>query len=217
MNVIETLANMDWSQVGQLTLQHLALVGAAVACAIAVGVPLGILCVRLRWLAAPIMAISTVMITLPAIALFGIMMPIYAKYGMGLGAAPAVTAVFLYSLLPIIRNTWLALCDVDESAKEAGQGIGMTYWQRLHMVDIPIAVPTIMAGIRTAVVMNIGTMTIAPVIGAGGLGLLILNAIGQSNKVQLIIATIIVSLLAIVVDVLLHGVQYILTSKGVRT
>lgn len=217
MTFIHALLKMDWRQVGYLTLQHLELVGAAVVLAIIIGVPLGILCTRQRWLATPIMSIATVMITLPALALFGIMMPVYSIYGMGLGAAPAISAVFLYSLLPIIRNTYLALQDVDRSIKEAGRGIGMTYWQRLFMVDIPIATPSIMGGVRTAVVMDIGTMTIAPMIGAGGLGLLITNAIGQSNKVQIFIAAIIVTLLAIIVDVLLHRVQHLLTSKGIRT
>lgn len=216
MTFIHALLNMDWHQVGILTLQHLLMVGAAVLLAVIIGVPLSILCVRLRWLAAPILSIATMMITLPAIALFGIMMPFYARYGMGLGAAPAISAVFIYSLLPIIRNTYLALCGVDDSIKEAGRGIGMTYWQRLFMVDIPIAVPSIMSGIRTAVVMDIGTMTIAPVIGAGGLGLLITNAIGQSNKVQIFIAAIIVTLLAIIVDIILHQIQNLLTSKGIR-
>ena len=216
MTFLHALLNMDWHQVGILTLQHLLMVGAAVLLAVIIGVPLSILCVRLRWLAAPILSIATMMITLPAIALFGIMMPFYARYGMGLGAAPAVSAVLIYSLLPIIRNTYLALRSVDDSIKEAGRGIGMTYWQRLFMVDIPIAIPSVMSGIRTAVVMDIGTMTIAPVIGAGGLGLLITNAIGQSNKVQICIAAIIVTLLAIIVDILLHQIQKLLTSKGIR-
>lgn len=216
MTFLHALFNMDWHQVGILTLQHLLMVGAAVLLAVIIGVPLSILCVRLRWLAAPILSIATMMITLPAIALFGIMMPFYARYGMGLGAAPAVSAVLIYSLLPIIRNTYLALRSVDDSIKEAGRGIGMTYWQRLFMVDIPIAIPSVMSGIRTAVVMDIGTMTIAPVIGAGGLGLLITNAIGQSNKVQICIAAIIVTLLAIIVDILLHQIQKLLTSKGIR-
>lgn len=216
MPFIHALFKLDWHQVGYLTLQHLEMVGAAVALAIIIGIPLGILCTRQRWLATTIMSIATVMITLPALALFGIMMPIYSVYGMGLGAAPAISAVFLYSLLPIIRNTYLALQDVDSSIKEAGRGIGMTYWQRLFMVDIPIAMPSIMGGVRTAVVMDIGTMTIAPMIGAGGLGLLITNAIGQSNKIQIFIAAIIVTLLAVIVDVVLHRAQHLLTSKGIR-
>lgn len=217
MKFIHALIHTDWAQVGYLTLQHLMMVGAAVVFAIIIGVPLGILCARKRWLAVPVMAVATIMITLPAIALFGIMLPIYSTIGMGLGAAPAISAVFLYSLLPIMRSTCLALQDVDDSIKEAGRGIGMTYKQRLTMVDIPIAFPSIMGGIRTAVVMNIGIMTIAVVIGAGGLGLLITNAVGQSNKVQIFIATIIVTSVAIIVDVLLHQVQRLLTSKGIRT
>jgi ABC-type Fe3+ transport system permease subunit len=94
---------------------------------------------------------------------------------------PAITAVFLYSLLPIMRNTYLALENIEAGVKEAGIGIGMTFWQRLRMVDLPLAVPVILGGVRTAVVMNIGVMAIAAVIGAGGLGVLILHAISQSN------------------------------------
>lgn len=216
MTFIYTLINMDWWQVGVMTLQHLLMVGASVVLALIIGVPLSILCIRVRWLATPVMSIATMMITLPAIALFGIMMPLYSVFKMGLGAAPAITAVFIYSLLPIMRNTYLALQGVDDSIKEAGRGIGMTYWQRLFMVDIPMAVPNIMSGVRTAVIMDIGTMTIAPTIGAGGLGQLISNAVGQSNKVQILIATILVTLLALIVDAILHQVQNLMTSKGIR-
>ena len=105
------------------------------------------------------------MLTIPSIALFGLLMPVYSVFGQGLGPLPAITAVFLYSLLPILRNTYLALTGVEAGIREAGKGIGMTFWQRLRMVDIPLAVPVILAGVRTAVVMNIGVMTIAAVIG----------------------------------------------------
>ena len=104
-------------------------------------------------------------IFLPSIALFGLMIPIFARFGHALGYVPAVTAVFLYSLLPIMRNTYLALENIEAGIKEAGIGIGMTFWQRLRMVDLPLAVPVILGGVRTAVVMNIGVMAIAAVIG----------------------------------------------------
>ncbi|ANF57486.1 ABC transporter permease [Halotalea alkalilenta] len=216
MDFTTTLANMDWQQVMLLTWQHVYLVGTAVGLAILIGVPLGVLMVRLRWLATPLLTVATIVITIPSIALFGIMLPIYSTFGMGLGAAPAITAVFLYSLLPILRNTYIALDGVDPGIREAGRGIGMTFWQRLWMVDLPLAVPVILGGVRTAVVMNIGVMTIAAVIGAGGLGLLILNGIGQSNVPLLVIGAIIVSLLAIVVDTLLNLLQRLLTSKGIE-
>ncbi|OWP48125.1 ABC transporter permease [Pseudomonas nitroreducens] len=216
MDFMTVISRLDWSQVGQLTLEHLMLVSIAVGLAIVVGVPLGVLMTRFRWLAGPLQGAATVVLTIPSIALFGLMLPLYSKIGQGLGPLPAITAVFLYSLLPILRNTYLALTNVEPGIREAGKGIGMTFWQRLRMVDIPIAVPVILAGVRTAVVMNIGVMTIAAVIGAGGLGVLILNSISQSNMPMLVVGAVLVSLLAITADLLLQWLQRALTPKGLR-
>lgn len=215
MNVFDYLAS-SWPELLQLTLQHVWLVAIAVGCAIVAGAPLGILINRHDWLAGPLLGIATLVLTLPSIALFGLMIPFFSRFGQGIGAAPAITAVFLYSLLPIMRNTYLALHNVDAGIKEAGTGIGMTSWQRLRLVDLPLAVPVILAGVRTAVVMNIGVMTIAAVIGAGGLGTLILRAIGQSSMMKLLVGAVLVSLLAIVADRLLQMLQRALTPKGVQ-
>ena len=206
MDFFSVLSHLDWSQVGQLTLQHLLLVLVAVGLAILVGVPLGVLMTRFTWLAGPLQGAATVMLTIPSIALFGLLMPVYSVFGQGLGPLPAITAVFLYSLLPILRNTYLALTGVEAGIREAGKGIGMTFWQRLRMVDIPLAVPVILAGVRT----------IAAVIGAGGLGVLILTSISQSNMPMLVVGAVLVSLLAIVADLLLQWLQRILTPKGLR-
>ncbi|AOK36562.1 ABC transporter permease [Burkholderia cenocepacia] len=215
MSVFDYLAS-SWPELLQLTLHHVWLVAIAVGCAIVAGVPLGILINRHDWLAGPLLGIATLVLTLPSIALFGLMIPFFSRFGQGIGAAPAITAVFLYSLLPIMRNTYLALHNVDAGIKEAGTGIGMTSWQRLRLVDLPLAVPVILAGVRTAVVMNIGVMTIAAVIGAGGLGTLILRAIGQSSMMKLLVGAVLVSLLAIVADRLLQMLQRALTPKGVQ-
>ncbi|AOI89378.1 ABC transporter permease [Burkholderia pseudomultivorans] len=206
----------SWPELLQLTLQHIWLVGIAVGCAIVAGVPLGILINRHEWLAGPLLGLATIVLTLPSIALFGLMIPFFSRFGQGIGAAPAITAVFLYSLLPIMRNTYLALRNVEPGIREAGTGIGMTSWQRLRLVDLPLAVPVILAGVRTAVVMNIGVMTIAAVIGAGGLGTLILRAIGQSSMMKLLVGAVLVSVLAIVADLLLQMLQRALTPKGVQ-
>jgi len=215
MSVFDYLAS-NWLELLQLTLQHLYLVGIAVGIAIVVGVPLGIVINRHEWLAGPLLGLATVVLTLPSIALFGLMIPLFSRFGEGIGPLPAITAVFLYSLLPIMRNTYLALRSVDAGIREAGTGIGMTSWQRLRLVELPLAVPVILAGVRTAVVMNIGVMTIAAVIGAGGLGTLILRAIGQSSMMKLLVGAVIVSLLAIVADLLLQMLQRALTPKGVQ-
>ncbi|ESJ26442.1 MULTISPECIES: ABC transporter permease [Cupriavidus] len=216
MDLISYLQH-SWPTLLKLTGEHLALVGAAVGLAILIGVPLGILATRWRWLATPMMTLATVVLTIPSIALFGLMIPVFARFGHALGYLPAVTAVFLYSLLPILRNTYVALAGIDSGIQEAGRGIGMTTWQRMRLVDLPLAVPVILGGVRTAVVMNIGVATIAALIGAGGLGVLILQAISQSNMSKLAVGAVLVSLLAIVADVCLQWLQRVLTPKGIRT
>jgi len=215
MNLMQYLYS-DWANILHLTLQHLKLVGIAVSLAIVAGVPLGILITRHRFLAGPVLGAATVLLTLPSIALFGLLIPLFSQFGAGIGPWPAITAVFLYSLLPIVRNTHLALENIDSGIQEAGIGIGMTFWQRLRMVDLPLAAPVILGGVRSAVVMNIGVMAIAAVIGAGGLGVLILHAISQSNTQKLVVGAVLISLLAISADVLLQILQRFLTPKGLQ-
>jgi osmoprotectant transport system permease protein len=206
----------NWNTLLTLSWQHSWLVLVAVGLAIVIGVPLGILIVRVRWLAAPILGIATVVLTIPTIALFGLMIPLFSLIGQGIGALPAITAVFLYSLLPIVRNTHTALENLPGGLREAGRGIGMTFWQRLRWVEIPMALPVIFGGIRTAVVMNVGVMAIAAVIGAGGLGQLLLDGISGSDIRMLIAGALMICLLAIVLDWLLHRLQQALTPKGIR-
>ncbi|NEG82597.1 osmoprotectant ABC transporter permease OsmW [Pantoea agglomerans] len=206
----------NWSTLLTLSWQHSWLVLVAVGLAIVIGVPLGILIVRVRWLATPILGIATVVLTIPTIALFGLMIPLFSLIGQGIGALPAITAVFLYSLLPIVRNTHTALENLPDGLREAGRGIGMTFLQRLRWVEIPMALPVIFGGIRTAVVMNVGVMAIAAVIGAGGLGQLLLDGISGSDIRMLIAGALMICLLAIFLDWLLHRLQQALTPKGIR-
>jgi len=206
----------NWHTLMTLTWQHTWLVLVAVGFAIIVGVPLGILIVRFKWLTTPVLGIATIVLTIPTIALFGLMIPLFSMIGQGIGALPAITAVFLYSLLPIVRNTHTALKNLSPGLREAGRGIGMTFWQRLRWVEIPMALPVIFGGIRTAVVMNVGVMAIAAVIGAGGLGLQLLDGISGSDVRMLIAGALMICLLAIVLDWLLHRLQSALTPKGIR-
>jgi len=206
----------NWHTLMTLTWQHTWLVLVAVGFAIIVGVPLGILIVRFKWLTTPVLGIATIVLTIPTIALFGLMIPLFSMIGQGIGALPAITAVFLYSLLPIVRNTHTALENLSPGLREAGRGIGMTFWQRLRWVEIPMALPVIFGGIRTAVVMNVGVMAIAAVIGAGGLGLQLLDGISGSDVRMLIAGALMICLLAIVLDWLLHRLQSALTPKGIR-
>ncbi|EWG98762.1 ABC transporter permease [Halomonas sp. BC04] len=198
------------------TVEHIALVGVAVGIATLTGVPIGIAITKNERAARLVLYLASIIVTIPSIALFGIMIPVLSIFGHGIGYVPAVIAVLLYSQLPIIRNTYTAINNVNPALREAARGIGMSPNQRLRLVEIPLAVPVIMAGVRTAVVLNIGVMAIAAYIGAGGLGTFISRGISQSDPRQLIVGAIAVSLLAIVVDYTLLYVQKQLTPKGME-
>jgi osmoprotectant transport system permease protein len=206
----------NWSLVLARTGQHLSIVGVAVGLAILTGVPIGIAITRNRRAADIVLYITSIIITIPSIALFGVMIPILSTIGQGIGYLPAVIAVLLYSQLPIIRNTYAAINNIDPALREAARGMGMAPWQRLAQVEIPIAVPVIMTGVRLAVVMNIGVTAIAAYIGAGGLGRFISGGISQTDPRQLITGALAVSVLAIIADFSLMGVQRVLTPRGMR-
>lgn len=196
------------------TIEHVSIVAVAVSIAVVTAVPIGIAITQSKRVADAVLYLASMMITVPSIALFGLMIPLLSPFGHGIGYVPAVIAIILYSQLPIIRNTYAAIADVDPALREAGIGMGMSAFQRLRQVEIPLAIPVIMAGVRTAAVMNIGVTAIAAYIGAGGLGEFISRGISQSDPRQLVTGAVAVSLLAITVDLLLALVQKLLTSKG---
>jgi osmoprotectant transport system permease protein len=201
---------------GIRALEHVSLVGVAVGVAIITGVPIGIAITQNERIAKFVLYIASMIMTIPSVALFGLMIPILSTIGQGIWYLPAVIAVMLYSQLPIIRNTYTAIRNVDPALREAAQGMGMTPTQRLAIVEIPLAVPVIMAGVRTAAVMNIGIMAVAAYIGAGGLGTFISRGISQTDSRQLITGALAVSLLAITADFCLAWLQRRLTPAGIR-
>lgn len=215
MDII-TFIIQNLSVIGERTLEHVAIVAAAVGFAILTGVPIGIGITLNKRVADFVLYVASIIITIPSIALFGLMIPILSLVGHGIGYMPAVIAVLLYSQLPIIRNTYTAINNVDPALREAARGVGMTSYQRLRQVEIPLAVPVIMAGVRTAVVMNIGVTAIAAYIGAGGLGTFISRGISQSDPIQLIAGALAVSLLAIAADYTLLWFQRLLTPVPMR-
>jgi osmoprotectant transport system permease protein len=171
--------------------QHVWLALSSLAAAIVVALPLGILCHRVPRLRASALASLNVIQTIPAIALYGILMaplgalaaavPLAARLGIrGIGTAPAVLALFLYSLLPVVANTVAGLRRVSPAAVEAARGMGMTGWQILTGVELVLALPTILTGIRIVLVQNIGLVTVAALIGGGGLGVFVFQGIGQT-------------------------------------
>jgi len=187
--------------------EHLVVVVAAVGGAVLTGVPLGLVLAQRPALAGPVLGLASVVTTVPSIALFGLLLPVLALVGQGIGPLPAIIAVFLYAHLPIVRNTFTAVTGIDPALRDAATGMGMTRAQRLRQVELPLATPVILAGIRTAVVANIGVAAIAAYVGGGGLGTLISRGISQTDPRQLVVGAVAVSLLAILADGLLLWLQ----------
>ncbi|MCK2005823.1 ABC transporter permease [[Brevibacterium] frigoritolerans] len=197
----------NWGELLAMTWEHIQLVGLAVGVAILLGVPFGVYITQHEKLSNLVLAVAGIIMTIPSIALFGIMIPILSIINQGIGFLPAFIALVLYSQLPIIRNTFIAVKNVDPNMRDAAIGMGMTAWQRLLKVEIPIALPVIMAGIRMAVVLTIGIGAIAAYIGAGGLGVYIARGISTSYTEMVQAGAIAVSILAISADYLLGQVQ----------
>lgn len=212
-DIVQYIGN-NYPTILRLTIEHLYLVSISVGVAILTGVPIGILITKDKQLADAVLYVASVIITIPSVAMFGLMIPILSMVNRGIGFWPAAIAIFLYSQLPIIRNTYTAINNLDPALREAAKGMGMSDWQRLAKVEIPLAVPVIMAGVRMAVVMNIAVATIAVYIGAGGLGTIINEGITGTNSTKLIVGAIAVSLLAIIADYLFLFIQKMLTPKG---
>lgn len=195
------------SEVLDFTIEHVQLVGLAIIISILIGVPIGIYLTTNNELAETILQIFSIIMTIPSIALFGIMIPVLSIINQGIGFLPALIALVLYSQLPIIRNTYTGINSVDPTVRDAAIGIGMTTFQRLIRVEIPNALPLIMAGVRTATVLNIGIGAIAAFIGSGGLGVLINQGISRSNSTMVLAGAIVLSILALLVDLILKYIQ----------
>jgi len=206
--------------------QHVLLALGSLGAAVAVGLPLGILCHRVPRLRAGILGTLNVVQTIPAIALFGILMaplgalavavPFAARLGIrGIGAAPAALALFLYSLLPIVANTVLGLQRVSCQAVDAALGMGMTAAQTLGRIELPLALPVILTGIRVVLVQNIGMVTVAALIGGGGLGTFVFQGIGQTAIDLVLLGAIPIVVLAFSAAVLLDALVEVL-NRGRR-
>jgi osmoprotectant transport system permease protein len=184
------------------TLTHIGLTFISVLLAVAIGLPLGIWVSGKKRAAGIVLGLAGVLQTIPSIALLGFMIPL-----LGIGIVPAIAALFLYALLPIIRNTYTGITGVDPSVKDAAKGMGMSNGQLLLKVELPLAMPVIIAGIRTATVINVGVATLAAYIAAGGLGEFIFGGIALNNTNMILAGAIPAALLAIVFDQLLARLQ----------
>ena len=193
------------------TIVHLELTAIAVLAALLFALPLGILIYRYAFVSRPVLYFSGLLQTIPSIALLALMIPLF-----GIGVLPAIVALFLYALLPILRNTTIALFSIDPLLKKVATGIGLTWWQRLRFVEIPLATPTIFAGIKTAAVISIGTATLAAFIGAGGLGEFIVTGLALNNTTMILKGAIPAAILAILVEFLFELIEKIFVPKHLQ-
>lgn len=191
MNYI--LENPD--RVLRLTGEHVRLTVVSVVVAMLIGIPAGILITRRRWLEGPVISTTGVLYTVPSLALFSLLLP-YT----GLGGTTAIIALVLYSLLAIVRNTVAGIDGVPPAMLDAARGMGMTGRQRLQLVELPLALPIIMAGVRLATVSTVGIATVAAAIGAGGLGRLIFDGISRRDADRVIAGALVTSVLALTAD-----------------
>ena len=193
------------SEILQGTLEHIWLVGATMLLSIAIGVPLGILVARRPWLSKPILGSANVAETIPSLALLGFLLP--APWLGERADRVAITALTLYALLPIIRNTAAGIAGVDPAVREAARGMGMTARQILLQVELPLSLSTVLAGIRVATVLTIGVATIAAAVGAGGLGEFIFRGLAMVNNQLILAGAIPAAALALTADFLLSVLE----------
>lgn len=186
-----------------LTIEHIIMVITGLALSLLVGIPLGVISAKNERAAKIILAVANFIQVFPSIALLGIMMIV-----LGLGFKTVVVGLFLYSLLPIIRNTYIGLREVDPSISEAGKGVGMTATQLLLKVQLPLSIPFLLAGIRVAAVIAIGVATLAPFVGGDGLGGDILSGINSRNSNKIYSGAIVAALLSVFADWSLGKLQY---------
>ncbi len=186
------------NEIVELTGDHLILVFVSISIACAIGLPLGVLISRRAALRTPLLGFANVMQTIPSLALFGFLIPI--PWIGGIGKRTAIVALILYALLPILRNTLVGILGVDPAVRESAIAMGLTNWQLLWQVELPLAARTILAGIRVATVTTIGTATIAAAIGGGGLGVFIFRGIASLDTVQILAGAAPAAILALLSD-----------------
>ena len=214
-------ADAFWREAGQ----HVLLAFGSLAAAIVAGVPLGVLCHRVPRLRTGVLNVLNIIQTIPSIALFGLLIaplawvaanvPLAAALGVsGIGAAPALVALFAYSLLPMVANTVVGLEGVPPATEEAARGMGMTRWQRLARVQFPLALPVILTGVRIVLVQNIGLATIAALIGGGGLGVFVFQGIGQTAMPLVLLGAMPTVALAFASAIVLDALVQITDRRG---
>jgi osmoprotectant transport system permease protein len=200
-----------WGDITRHVWDHLLLTGLALLAAVIVALPLGVVLYRVSYIAKVVLYLTGILQTIPSIALLALMIPLF-----GIGLVPAVIALFLYALLPILRNTVVGLMTVDPALKKVAAGIGLTPWNRLWLVELPLAMPSILTGMRTAAVINVGTATLAAFIGAGGLGEFIVTGLALNNTQLILQGAVPAAVLAVEIELLFELLEWWLVPRHLR-
>lgn len=208
--MIDFLIN-NGNQLVTKTIEHFYISIVALLIAIVVAVPIGIFLSKLKRTSNFVLMIAGVLQTIPTLAVLAIMIPIF-----GVGKTPAIVALFIYVLLPILNNTVLGVQNIDKNIKEAGTSMGMTRFQLMKDVELPLALPLILGGIRLSAVYVISWATLASYVGAGGLGDFVFNGLNTYDPLMIISAAILVTLLALIVDFILSLVEKWAVPKGLK-
>ena len=196
----------------QKTLEHLILTGVSTGLAMLVGLPLGVWIMRNALVRRPVLGVVGIVQTVPSLAMLAFLLPF-----LGIGVKPAIVALTLYALLPIVRNTFTGLSEVPAEVIEAAQGMGFTARQRLWMVELPLAMPVIVAGIRTAAVIGVGIATLSAFIGAGGLGDFINRGLAMNNTRLILLGAIPAAALALLIDCVIGLIERLLSRSRQAT
>jgi len=199
-----------WDDVGQLMLQHLWLTVSALGIATVIAFPVGLLLARVAWLRGPILGLLGVLYTIPSLSLLVLLIPI-----LRMGYWPAVGTLVIYAQLILVRNIVIGLSGVDAAIVEAARGMGMSDWQRLLQVELPLAMPLLLAGLRIATLSTIAIATVAAFVNAGGLGTLLFDGVRSSNREKIVAGAIAVSALAIAANALLRRAE-VWVSRGLQ-
>jgi osmoprotectant transport system permease protein len=214
MNFFEYMA-YSWDHVLELAIGHALVVAVSLAIAVVIGVGLGVLVYRRERVANVVLAITSTFLTIPSLALFGVFIPIF-----GLGYLPSVVALVMYALLPILRNTVTGLQSVDPAVAESAQGMGMSARERLLRIELPLAWPVIIAGVRVSTMLLMGIAAIAAIVNGPGLGDDIfagLARIGGANALNLVLGgTLGIIVLALLFDTFFNVLGRLTTSRGIR-
>lgn len=198
-------------QIMSLVAEHMMLTVSAIIVAILIGIPLGILITSQKVLRKPLLGLINVIQAVPSMALLGLLIPV-----LGIGSVPAITMVVLYSLLPIVKNTYTGLMNIEPNILESARGMGLTKSQTLFKIKIPIALPVIMSGVRISAVTAVGLMTLAAFIGAGGLGYLVFSGVQTVNNNMILAGAIPACILALIIDFVFAKIEVAVTPRGLN-